>query len=134
MPLNEIPGSIAFLQLLKDNGIQTALVTSSGEVKVERIVRDLKMEKLFDTIISADKILHGKPDPMCYLLAADELHRKPEECLVFEDSLAGIESATKAGMRTIGLSTTCKADKIRDKVWKVIPNFLGLTIADFLSW
>ncbi|MDD4591300.1 MAG: HAD family phosphatase, partial [Parabacteroides sp.] len=47
---------------------------------------------------------------------------------------AGIESGNRAGMRVIGLSTTNAVEVIQDKVYQVIPNFIGLTIEDYMQW
>lgn len=134
MPLPPMPGSIEFLKLLKDQGVKTGLVTSSDTLKVERAFRDLKIAKLFDTVVTADRITKGKPAPMCYLLAASDLQVTPQECLVFEDSFAGIQSGTDAGMRVIGLSTTNPAETLQDKVHEVIPDFRNITWEKHLTW
>ena len=62
--------------------------------------------KLFDTLITAQDITVGKPDPMCYLLGAKRLESAPENCAVFEDSLTGLKAGRSAGMFVIGLLTT----------------------------
>lgn len=134
MPLPPMPGSIEFLRLLKEKGIRIGLVTSSDNAKVERAFQLLHIKNLFDTVVTADRITNGKPDPMCYLLAASDLQVSPSDCLVFEDSFAGIQSGTKAGMRVIGLSTTNPAKSLKDKVFKVIPDFKQVTFEDYMSW
>jgi HAD superfamily hydrolase (TIGR01509 family) len=93
---------------------------------LESVFRRLPIKQYFDTIVSADRITKGKPDPMCYLLAAEDLNVSPENCYVFEDSFNGIAAGNAAGMKVIGLSTTHPAESIRDKVWKEIPDFTGL--------
>ena len=65
--------------------------------------------------MSADRITKGKPDPMCYLLAASDLHVSPSDSLVFEDSFAGIQAGTNAGMRVIGLSTTNSEESLKEQ-------------------
>ena len=94
----------------------------------------LHLDNLFDTLVTADRITQGKPDPMCYLLAAKDLNVSPEDCIVFEDSFNGIQSGKDAGMRVIGLSTTNPAESLRDKVYEVIPNFEKVTFEDYLRW
>lgn len=110
------------------------LVTSSDNAKVERAFKLHHLENIFDTVVTADRITKGKPDPMCYLLAADDLHVSPADCLVFEDSFAGIQAGTAAGMRVIGLSTTNPEESLKDKVYEVIPNFEKVTFEDYLKW
>ena len=94
----------------------------------------LHLDNLFDTLVTADRITQGKPDPMCYLLAAKDLNVSPEDCIVLEDSFNGIQSGKDAGMRVIGLSTTNPAESLRDKVYEVIPNFEKVTFEDYLRW
>lgn len=134
MPIPPMPGAIGFIQDLKNHGVTVGLVTSSDNIKMARALRLLELEQTFDTIVTADRITKGKPDPMCYLLAASDLQVSPEDCIVFEDSFAGIQSATNAGTKVIGLSTTYPEEAIKDKVYRVIPNFEQLTFEDFIQW
>lgn len=134
MPLPAMPGSMEFLHMLKDKGVQIGLVTSSDDTKVARAFKLHHLENMFDTVVTADRITKGKPDPMCYLLAANDLGVSPADCLVFEDSFAGIQAGTDAGMRVIGLSTTNPAESLKDKVYEVIPNFEKITYEDYLKW
>ena len=126
--------AMEFIHLLKSKGVKVGLVTSSDDVKLKRAFRLLKLDNLFDTVVSADRITKGKPDPMCYLLAASDLHVSPADCLVFEDSFAGIQSGTNAGMRVIGLSTTNSEESLKDKVYQVIPDFQNITFEDYKQW
>ena len=129
-----VPGVIDFIRLLRDNGVQTGLVTSSEDRKMERAYRLLGIRDLFDTVVTADRITRGKPDPMCYRLAAQDLNEKPANCLVFEDSLNGIRSATDAGSQVVGLSTSNPPEVLKPLTIAVIPDFEGLTIQDFDAW
>ena len=134
MELPEMPGSMAFLHLLKKHHVTMGLVTSSDMEKVERAIALYKLEHIFDTIVTSDRITKGKPDPMCYQLAASDLNVSPIDCLVFEDSFAGIQAATKARMRVVALSTTNSSESLAGKAYKVIPNFEGITFEQFLQW
>ena len=129
-----IKGSIAFVQLLKAQGVLVGLVTSSHGSKIEKAIKALNIPGLFDTIVTADQITEGKPNPMCYLLAAKNLNVAPEDCIVFEDSFAGIQAGTDAGMRVIGVSSTNSEDKLKDKVHAVIENFEGLTWDKYMHY
>src|SRR5439155_8988964 len=69
----------------------------------------------------------GKPDPEVYLLAARGIGVPPRECLVFEDSVVGIQAARRAGMRVIGVATAHTADELRGAgAASVIDDFEGL--------
>lgn len=135
MPMPPMPGSFEFVRMLKAHGVQIGLVTSSDDKKLAHAFHELPfMEGLFDTIVSANRITRGKPDPMCYRLAAQDFKRKPEDCLVFEDSFAGIQAGKGAGMRVIALSTTNPATQLEGKADYVIPDLAGRTFEDFLAW
>ena len=133
MDIIPVPGALAFLESVKKTGIPMGLVTSSDDRKIEYIFSQLSIRQYFDTIVSADRITQGKPDPMCYLLAAQDLDIPPKNCYVFEDSFNGIQSGNDAGMKVIGLSTTNPEDSICSKVWKVIPDFCNLSIHSLFS-
>ena len=105
-----------------------------GAMELKRAFRLLKLDNLFDTVVSADRITKGKPDPMCYLLAASDLHVSPSDSLVFEDSFAGIQAGTNAGMQVIGLSTTNSEKSLKDKVYQVIPDFQNITFEEYKQW
>jgi HAD superfamily hydrolase (TIGR01509 family) len=128
-----IPGALAFLSELKKRGIKTGLVTSSDDKKLAAVFHAISIRPYFDTVVSADRIVHGKPHPMCYLLAAEDLNIPPEHCFVFEDSFNGIASGNAAGMKVIGLSTTNPAESIRSKVVKVIPDFRRFSLEELLK-
>lgn len=120
-----IEGVLDFLAELKKAKVPTGLVTSSDNAKLTFVFEKLPIKHLFDTIVSGDCITSGKPNPMCYLLAAKNLGIEPQNCIVFEDSRSGIKAGNAANMRVIGLSTTLPADSIKDDCIKVIPNFLN---------
>ncbi len=129
MDIIPIPGVLDFLDELKASHAKIGLVTSSGDEKLAYVFQKLPIKHYFDTIVSADRITKGKPDPMCYLLAAQDLNVSPETCIVFEDSFNGIKSGNSAGMKVIGLSTTNPAESIQKDCIRVIPDFKNLVVA-----
>jgi len=132
MEMITIPGALEFLEATKAAGIPMGLVTSSDDCKIEYVFSQLPIQQYFDTIVSADRITYGKPDPMCYLLAAQDLGATPENCYVFEDSFNGIKSGNAAGMKVIGLSTTNSADSIAKDCIKVVSDFCGFSVKDLV--
>lgn len=123
----EIPGSISFVKDLKDKGYKVGLVTSSTDTKLIGVNKAHAFDELFDTIVSAGRVEHGKPNPDCFLLAAKDLGVEPHNCIVFEDSFAGVDAGRAAGMKVIGLATTNPVDSLNDKCTKVIYDFIGHT-------
>lgn len=123
MEYREVAGAFDFIQLLKQKNYKVGLVTSSPDSKMSIALRHLHLEDVFDTIVTANRIRRGKPDPMCYLVAAEDLRVTPRECVVFEDSFPGIEAGKGAGMKVIALSTTNTFTSLSGKVHAVIPDF-----------
>ncbi|MDR3058231.1 MAG: HAD family phosphatase [Prevotella sp.] len=121
-----VKGAMNFINYLKENKYKVGLVTSSQDFKMERALDMLNMSDTFDTEVTAVRITEGKPNPMCYLLAAKDLNVSPSECVVFEDSFHGIRAGKDAGMRVIGVSTTIPAEQLTDKADHVIPDFSDL--------
>ncbi|MDE6271276.1 MAG: HAD family phosphatase, partial [Muribaculaceae bacterium] len=92
------PGVTDFLKSLKEAGIPTAIVTSSNDAKMRVLFDDLPgFEDYFDTVITDSDVTHSKPDPEAYRLAASRLGVPSEQCVVFEDSKAGLAAGRRAG-------------------------------------
>lgn len=123
MDIPSIPGALEFIDHVKEKGYKIGLVTSSQQVKMERALKILNLNGKFDTEVTADRITEGKPHPMCFLLAAKDLSVAPENCIVFEDSIHGINAGNAAGMKVIGLTTSFPLHRIKDLVYKSIPDF-----------
>lgn len=66
-----------------------------------------------EVLVCAEDVVHGKPSPDVYLMAAAALAVSPSQCLVVEDAPAGIQAARAAGMRVIALTTTHQAEELR---------------------
>lgn len=124
-----MPGVIDFLQSLEAHQIKTALVTSSLPEKVETVFQQLGLSGLFNEVITARQIKHGKPAPDCYLLAAEQLNISAQTCIVFEDSVSGVRAAHSAGMHIIGINEPIIAPTlIRNGAATVIPDFAEIKI------
>jgi beta-phosphoglucomutase family hydrolase len=81
--------------------IPMAVVSGSRRSSVVGALESVGLLDKFDTLVCAEDYTHGKPAPDCFLLGAERLGVKPEECLVFEDTDLGIEAATAAGMISV---------------------------------
>ncbi|MBK5722330.1 HAD family phosphatase [Dysgonomonas sp. Marseille-P4677] len=118
-----IPGVLDFIEYLKRENYKIGLVTSSPTSKVQVVLKQLSLDESFDTVITSDSIKKGKPDPMGYVLAQNNLGVLSGECVVFEDAFTGIKAATYAFMRVIGVSTTLSSDFLKDYTYGVISDF-----------
>ena len=98
-----LPGTQHWLTTLRASGWRQAIVTSAPRLNIEAIMRVTDLGEVMDTIICAEDVERGKPDPQPFLLAASRLAVPPEHCIVVEDAPAGIQAARRAGMRTLGV-------------------------------
>ena len=121
--IKPVDGLPAFLQYAREKGIPIALATSAPAENVKFTLEATGLEGYFDLITDSSMVSRGKPDPQVYLLTAAKLGVSPSDCIVFEDSVPGIQSATKAGMRVIGVATTHKSAELLMYVTEIIMNF-----------
>jgi len=93
------PGAIEFIKYLKNNNIKYTIATSSGWENVDFYIRNMDLGKWFnlDNLVYNDGSFKGKPNPDIFIKAFDILNIKPEHALIFEDSVAGIQSAENSG-------------------------------------
>jgi sugar-phosphatase len=105
------PGSSGLLDQLADG--EWAVVTSGSEPLSRARLRAAGLPAP-GVLVTAERVSHGKPDPGGYLLAARLLCRAPEGCLVIEDSLAGVRSGKRAGMRVLGLTNGSDAGHLAE--------------------
>lgn len=110
--LKALPGVMKLLKELKDNNYKMALATSAPMENVKAILEALGISEYFDAIISDEDVKNGKPDPEVFIKAAVRMGVKVLNCLVFEDSIAGIQAAKGAGMNCIAVSITHPAEKL----------------------
>jgi pseudouridine-5'-monophosphatase len=100
-----LEGAEAFVRALRGQGIPMAVATSSDRRFYEMKVRPHAWFDLFDAVVCGDdpRVKAKKPAPDIFLVAARVLGVEPARCLVFEDSLAGVEAALAAGMRVVAI-------------------------------
>ena len=97
-----LPGVEEFLELLKFNGLITAIASTSDNTSI--ILELTGLKKYFDVVIDGHRVRAPKPDPEVYLETAGELKLSPAEYAVFEDSKAGVLSGKRAGMKVVAVS------------------------------
>ncbi|MBL7068926.1 MAG: beta-phosphoglucomutase family hydrolase [Candidatus Omnitrophica bacterium] len=91
------------IEELRSKSISIAAISSSKNCPY--ILNKAGLDSLLDAVISGMDIKKGKgkPDPWIFLTAMERLGLKPEECVVFEDAVLGVEAAKRAGMKTVGI-------------------------------
>jgi len=120
-PEEILPGVPEFLQELRKERIKIALGSASKNSPM--ILDRIQLSEMFDAVVDGNSITEAKPNPEVFLKGAERLGISPENCVVFEDAIAGIEAARNAGMYCIGIGepeTLGMADL-------VIPGFVEFT-------
>ncbi len=99
---NQVPlkdGVEELLAYLRERRISMAIATSNSRELVEMVTRERKVDSYFSAILTSCDVARGKPFPDVYLMAAERIQARPEECLVFEDIVHGIMAGKSAGMK-----------------------------------
>ncbi|MFF8094826.1 HAD family hydrolase [Streptomyces sp. NPDC016675] len=117
-----LPGTRDFLAALPAD--RWAVVTSATRRLAEARLGAVGI--LPKTLVAADDITRGKPDPEPYLLGARALGVDPAACVVFEDAPAGLQAGRAAGMTTVALATTHRADELDADL--VVPDLSALSV------
>jgi HAD superfamily hydrolase (TIGR01509 family) len=108
-----IPGVTELLSQLHDCAIPLALVTGAQHWKATEVLRQLDLTETFQVRVQAEDVSAGKPDPSCYMLAAQRLAAPIARCLVFEDAVTGVTSAVSAGACCVAVTPARRKDRVR---------------------
>ncbi len=127
-----LQGLIPFLTKLKEQGISRAIATSAPRANVDFTLQYANLHGFFDTILDESFVSKGKPDPEIYTKTVEALGFERAHCIVFEDSLSGVEAGKAAGCKVVGVSTTHTPDEL-SKTDFIIDNFTGLTPQSIIS-
>jgi HAD superfamily hydrolase (TIGR01549 family) len=136
---NQWPHNLALLQEARRAKCKLGLATMSRCEQVQRVLKILDLQNIFDFVASRDDVERGKPDPEIYNLVASELALPVEECLVIEDSPSGVTAALAAGMWVIAVTTPFTREAFRkkrllDKRWIVDdPDTLPQVVRDLIA-
>jgi beta-phosphoglucomutase len=101
-----LPGARDWLARLAEANWRQAIASSGPRANTQAIVAALGWDSVFDAVIAAEDVVHGKPHPEPFLTAAARLNAKPQRCVVVEDAPPGLEAGRRAGMPTIGVLST----------------------------
>lgn len=99
--IQPMPGLVPMIYFLREKGVKTAIATSTSTRLIIIALNRMGMTSLFDTIVCGDMCTESKPHPQIYQRAMEYLGANPEECVVIEDSTAGIAAGKRAGIYVI---------------------------------
>ena len=126
-PEEILPGAAEFLQSAKAKGMKVALGSASKNAVL--ILERIGLVNEFDSIVDGNKVSQAKPDPEVFLKAAQELGVDAEQCVVFEDAVAGVQAALNAKMAVVGIGEA----SVLHAAHTVLANFSGLGVDDVLA-
>jgi beta-phosphoglucomutase len=98
-----LPGSLRFINELRDANVRVAIGSASKNTPL--ILKQVGILELFDAVADGNNVRNAKPDPEVFYKAASMLGIEPENCVVFEDAIAGVQAALNAGMMCIGVGS-----------------------------
>ena len=116
--LQPLPGVYSFLEACQARGLKLALATSADKVKMETNLAEIGIgTDTFHALVNGLDIARKKPYPDIYLRASALLGLDPEECLVVEDAVSGVEAAKAAGCRCLAVTGSFKAPELMGADW-----------------
>jgi len=110
--IQPVPGLMTLLQLADRAGVPMVAVTNAPRLNAEMLLTGLGIMDRFKALVIGDELAHGKPHPMPYLEGLRAVNASPASSVAFEDSRSGIQSASAAGIATIGIRTSLAHDDL----------------------
>lgn len=107
-----LPGVVEWLHRLDRADVPSAVASSTHRANIEAVLARLGLEKAFREIVSAEDVVHGKPNPEVFEKAAARLGLSAECCVVFEDAHVGIKAAHAAGMKVVAVAATHPVEEL----------------------
>ena len=120
--IQPFPSVLEMIESLASAEFQLAIVSSATIENIQLITEKLHINSFFNLFVTGKDVIHGKPNPQGFLMAAGKLGVKPENCIVIEDAVAGVRAAKNGGMYCIAVTNTCpkqdlaEADKVVDRL------------------
>lgn len=130
--IDPLPGVSACLESLRDASVPCAVASSTDRLNIECGLEITGLGPFFSTIVSAEDVVRGKPDPEVFLAAARKLGVPPDHCVVFEDAPPGIDAARAGGMKVVAVTTTRSASELQG-AHRVVDRLDELPVADLQS-
>lgn len=123
-------GFVELVSNLRKLGIKIALASSNNYSVVQAIIDHFGIGDFFDVITTMEEVSLNKPSPQIFSTTAEKLGVEPYECLVFEDSKAGVEAAVAAGMAVVAVARTKKEREDLSDAHKIISGFSEFNLSE----
>ena len=133
--LKLLPGLQEFLAQAHQQQIKMAIGSAAIMFNIDFVLDNLQIRNYFPALVSADDVAVSKPDPETFLKCAERLQVSPSNCIVFEDSPKGVESAKRAGMKAVVLTTMHEEHEFTadDHVLLFVKDFTDERLSKLLS-
>jgi len=111
--LRPLKGVLVFLETCRKSGKKMALATSADHIKLVGNLKEIGVSfSLFDAVVTSEDVIHKKPSPEAFILAAKQMNLKPDECLVVEDAVNGVRAAKASGGLCLALTTSFTKEQL----------------------
>lgn len=120
-----VPGVQELIMKFRSLGLKLIVASSSPVLAIEKMLKHFRLESVFTGFVSGEQVQHGKPEPDIFLLAANQLGVDPSNCLVIEDSDAGLLAAKRAGMKAVGYANPNSHNQQLNEADLVVNDFMG---------
>jgi HAD superfamily hydrolase (TIGR01509 family) len=128
--ISTIAGVRELLSELNRAAVPTAVASCGTRARVRRLLDILQLNNCFDTILTGDDVVLGKPDPSIFVKASAQLRLNPTDLLVFEDSVSGVLAANAAKMKSVGIAGPQQAKSlIEGGALHALPHFVGVSVS-----
>ncbi len=127
--IKALPGVLGLMKSLANHGYCLALASSSPLENIRLLTESLGIRGLFQAVVSGEDVTEGKPSPQVFLLAAERLGVKPEDCVVVEDAVAGVAACRSANMRCLAVTNTHPRASLA-AADLIVDNLAGVNVTD----
>jgi len=131
--LQPLPGVFEFIRKAQKKGLKLAIATSADKIKMKINLRNIGLsEGVFAATVNGLEVKQKKPFPDIFQMAAHKIGFKPNECLVVEDAVSGVEAAKRAGAKCLALTTSFTKEELCKANW--ISNTLTDAPDQAINW
>jgi beta-phosphoglucomutase len=99
-----VPGVLEFISDVQKRSLAIAVATSATRDRALAMLKEFNLSAAFAAVVTGDDVEKGKPDPTIFQRAAEQLQIAPQDLLVFEDAVAGVQAAKSAGMKCVAIA------------------------------
>ena len=131
--IDPVEGTRELIRALHEAGVPLGLATSSHPPVMNAILDNFEIRKYFTSVISGGELPESKPNPAIYLISAERLGAKPENCCVLEDTTNGILAAKRAGMYCIAFHNPHSGEQDLSLADRVVEKIAEIEVEELLS-